>query len=368
MHKISLLSGIFLSVSLVNINYTNDELMASSITAASFSLSNRNESADTSRAEAVISNATVYFGYGAELVHNSKVKVDAGTKIIVINGLSTQVDINSLQISCPDQVALLSQRYSVYYPPATERVKSRDVLRLEDSIAQTGKEISRINNLVLIEQEVLNKTGTLIEATVSNSGNRTMSSAEVLKLVEYYNSRIEKSKTAIYNHQQTVKRLGEQVTDWKKKIVELDKMTPVPVVKPVGQIILQVVCNKAEEIPVSFSYYTNNAGWTPVYDVRVNSKTNKVKLVYKASLTQNSGIDWKKTKLTLSTGTPNFGIAAPVLSPWYLQLYVPELYKKMRDQVSRLRFQDNTIQSMKDEKQLQEVMVVKVMDNERDSL
>jgi uncharacterized protein (TIGR02231 family) len=358
MHKISLLSGIFLSVSLVNINYTNDVRMVPSTRAIPSYLSNRNESADTSRAEAVISNATVYFGYGAELVHNSRVKVDANTKIIVINGLSTQVDINSLQISCPDQVALLSQRYSVYYPAATERVKSRDVLRLEDSITQTGKEISRINNLVLIEQEVLNKTGTLIEATVSTGGNRTMTSAEVLKLVEYYNTRIEKSKTAIYNHHQTVKRLGEQVTDWKKKIVELNKMTPVPEVKPVGQIILQVVCKKPEEIPISFSYYTNNAGWTPVYDVRVNSKTNKVNLVYKASLTQNSGIDWKKTKLTLSTGTPNFGIAAPVLSPWYLQLYVPELYNKMRSQVSRLRLQENTIQSMSDDNALKKEMVV----------
>jgi uncharacterized protein (TIGR02231 family) len=357
MQKNSLLSGIFLSVSLVNTNYTNEERIFPSPEAGASSFFTRNESADTSRADAIISNATVYFGYGAELVHNSKVKVDAGTKIIVINGLSTQVDISSLQISCPDQVALLSQRYTVYYPPAIERIKSRDVLRLEDSIAQTGKEISRINNQVLIEQELLNKTGALIEATVSNSGNKTMSSAEVLKLVDYYNSRIERSKTAIYNYQQTVKRLSEQVADWKKKIVDLDRMTPVPGVKPVGQIILQVVCNKAEEIPVSFSYYTNNAGWTPVYDVRVNSKTNKVKLVYKASLTQTSGIDWKKTKLTLSTGTPNFGVAAPVLSPWYLQLYVPELYKKMRDQVVVAGYSSNMLQSMKDEKQLQEVIV-----------
>src|SRR5688572_556190 len=98
MHKISLLSGIFLSVSLVNINYTNEGHLVVPTAAITSALSNRNESADTSRSEAVISNATVYFGYGAELVHNSKVKVDAGTKIIVINGLSTQVDINSLQI------------------------------------------------------------------------------------------------------------------------------------------------------------------------------------------------------------------------------------------------------------------------------
>ena len=70
-----------------------------------------------------------------------------------------------------------------------------------------------------------------------------------------------------------------------------------------------------------------------MYDIRVNSKTNKVKLVYKASITQTTGIDWAKTKLTLSTGTPNFGVAAPILSPWYLQLYVPELYNSLQGRI-----------------------------------
>jgi uncharacterized protein (TIGR02231 family) len=359
MHKISLLSGIILSVSLVNNDYKQKDETQPLPGPPVYSF--RNEAADTARAEAVISNATVYFGYGAELVHNSKVKVDANTRFIIINGLSTQIDIASLQISCPDQVALLSQRYSLFYPPVAERVKSKEELKLEDSLVQTRKEISRIENLVQIEEEILKKTGALIEATVSNSGNKTMSSAEVLKLVEYYSTRIEKSKTAIYNYRQTEKKLSDQLIELNKRIIELQKITLVPVVKPVGQIILQVVCKKTEELPISFSYYTNNAGWIPVYDVRVNSKTNKVKLVYKASLTQTSGIDWKKTKLTLSTGTPNFGVAAPILTAWYLQLYVPQLYSDMlAGRISGVMVQNNSIQSMRDDKNLQEVIVAQV--------
>jgi len=96
-----------------------------------------------------------------------------------------------------------------------------------------------------------------------------------------------------------------------------------------------------------------------VYDIRVNSKTNKVKLVYKASLTQTSGIDWKNTKLTLSTGTPNFGVAAPVLSPWYLQLYVPELYKSLQGKAAGVNVLRNTIQSMNDDSKLSEVIKIR---------
>ena len=68
-------------------------------------------------------------------------------------------------------------------------------------------------------------------------------------------------------------------------------------------------------------------------------------------------MDWKKTKLTLSTGTPNFGVAAPILSPWYLQLYVPELYKALEGRAAGVNAMRNTIQSMNDDKRLSEVVV-----------
>ena len=96
-------------------------------------------------------NATVYFGYGAELNHHSKIKVDASTRIIVINQLSTAIDINSLQISVPEDVALLSQGYSVYYPVVPPAVKSKEAERLEDSIGLVEKEIGRRENLIIID-------------------------------------------------------------------------------------------------------------------------------------------------------------------------------------------------------------------------
>ena len=311
---------------------------------------------DTASAKADITQATVYFGYGAELTHQAKVKVNATTKTIVIDQLSTNVDINSLQISCPEEVALLSHRYNVFYPVEPVILKNKEVERLEDSISLVHKEISRVENLIAIDQEILTKTGVLIEATLNGNGGKTVTSAEVLKLVEYYNAKIEKSKTNIYNHQQNNKQLYKRIDELKKRITAMNIIAPAKP-KPYGQLILQVVCKRTGEIPVSLSYYTQNAGWTPVYDIRVNSKTNKVKLVYKASLTQTTGIDWKKTKMTLSTGTPNFGVSAPVLSPWYLQLYVPELYKALQGRAPGVNANRNTIQSFNDDKALAEVVV-----------
>ncbi len=301
-------------------------------------------SADTSKIDGIIKEATVYFGYGAELTHEAKVKVNAGTKVIVINNLSTNVDLNTLQISLPENVALLSQRYSVFYPASMPVIKLKEVEKLEDSIANLQKSISRTQNLIAIEKKIIDKTGVLIESSVKSAGDKTISSTDLLKLVEYYNAKIEKSETNIFNYNQIIADQNKKINGMQQQIAQLMKDKSAKE-KPYGQVFLQVLCKSADEIPVNLSYYTNNAGWTAVYDVRVNSKTNKIKLVYKAMLSQTSGIDWKKTKLTLSTGTPTFGVAAPILSPWYLQLYVPGIYSDLRKRAVQGNAMRNNIQS-----------------------
>ncbi|MFZ1857865.1 MAG: DUF4139 domain-containing protein [Chitinophagaceae bacterium] len=160
----------------------------------------------------------------------------------------------------------------------------------------------------------------------------------------------------MYNHKQNINLQNLKIADIRKRIAVMSVVAPNKQ-KPYGQVFLQVMCKRSGEIPVDLSYYTTQAGWTAVYDVRVNSKTNKVKLVYKASLTQTSGIDWKKTKLTLSTGTPNFGVAAPILTPWYLQLYVPGIYTELQRRAAQGNASRNVVQSYRDDRSLSEVVV-----------
>jgi uncharacterized protein (TIGR02231 family) len=293
---------------------------------------------DTAKANATMNDATVYFGYGAELTHKAKVNITKSTKFIVIDKLSTQIDLNSLQISCPENVSLLSQQFSVYYPVAVVKpvVTNPLAIKIQDSIKKANKEITILQNKIDIEQSTLAKTDKLIESTIATSANKTNLTAEVLKLIEFNNAKIEKNKNAIFNFQQAVELVQEKIDRLNERLAVANKTNtekPDVIEKPFGRIIMQVVCRNEQQADLSMSYYTNNAGWQPIYDIRVNSKTNAIKLVYKASVIQNTGIDWAKTKLALSTGTPNFTTTAPLLNPWYLQFYVPQLYKELSEVV-----------------------------------
>jgi uncharacterized protein (TIGR02231 family) len=297
---------------------------------------------DTAKATANLTAATVYFGYGAELTHNAKLLVNTNTKQIIINQLSTNIDVNSLQINVPENVALLSQRFTLFTPTYTV-VPNPIIKKYQDTIAIIQKEINRNINLQATEELVLEKTGKLIEITINSTSVKTITSDETLKLVNAYTARIEKSKATIFKINEQIEDLNEKIASFNQKINDAN-IVPVKNTKSYGQLILQVICGKNEEIPVEFSYFTNTAGFTPMYDVRVNSKTNDIKLVYKAAITQTTGIDWKQTKLTLSTSNPHWNSTAPLLSPWYLQQYVPQLYNSL--QIDNYKA-TNSIQSLK---------------------
>ncbi|MEI7471195.1 MAG: DUF4140 domain-containing protein, partial [Chitinophagaceae bacterium] len=148
---------------------------------------------DTSRADAKLTAATVYFGYGAELTNETAVKVNPGTKQIVISQLSTALDPNSLQISVPENVVLLSQKFIVFTPTVPVVVNPM-VKRWQDSILLIQKEEAKNDNLTDIENTVLEKTGRMIELTIAKTDTRAISGDDALKLINYYAAKIEKAK------------------------------------------------------------------------------------------------------------------------------------------------------------------------------
>lgn len=319
---------------------------------------------DTVRTDAKLTEATIYYGVGAELTHQAKVDVTTDVKQIVLNQLSTTVDPNSLQINVPEDVALLSQQFSLYTEPVTYVVNPM-VKKWQDSIMLLQKDIQKNANQSDIEIVMLSETGELIKATIAKTDVKNISADDALKLINFYNAKIEKSKNAIFALLQIKNDLNEKIAKYQQQIND-NAYKPVKAPKTYGQLILQVACNKNMEIPVEFSYFTKNAGWMPLYDVRVNSKSNEIKLVYKASVMQNTGLNWKKTKLTLSTADPSWGSVHPILTPWYLQQFVTTLYNQVQPVVNN--YYQNNIQSVvNNDKKLQEVVVTSAYGAKRDA-
>jgi uncharacterized protein (TIGR02231 family) len=88
--------------------------------------------------------------------------------------------------------------------------------------------------------------------------------------------------------------------------------------QPIPRITVTLSANASTSGNISFSYLASGAGWSPLYDIRSESSQGKIFMNYKAEVYQNTGLDWKKIKLNISTNNPYANKTKPELNPWYL--------------------------------------------------
>ncbi|KDN54581.1 DUF4139 domain-containing protein [Flavobacterium seoulense] len=264
---------------------------------------------------AKIKAATVYFN-AAELTQNTSVNLPAGTSEIVIKNVANHLNQNTIQIAAPSSVTVLSVQFTNNYISEFEIDESNPVIkRVRDSITWVKKEIKRIQILNNSNKQAIVLLDNNQSVTGANTG---LNVAELIKLVDYSKAK----RTELEN---TIVDLQEKEENWNKKLTALNSKlefnTKNEEKTSTGKLILQVMTNTAGIVPLDITYITNSATWRPFYDLRAESIKAPINMMYKAQVFQNSGIDWKKVKLTLSSGNPNQNNQAPELQPWFLRYH-----------------------------------------------
>jgi uncharacterized protein (TIGR02231 family) len=262
---------------------------------------------------AKVKSATVYFN-AAELYQTASVSLPAGASEIVIKNVAVNLNESSVQIGAPASVTVLSVQFTNNYISEYDVDANSPSLKIvRDSIVFVQKEILKVTNLINSE----NKTIQLLDKNQQISGvNSGLNVTELMKMVDYYKNK----QVEIANN---INTLSEKQQKLNEKLRKLNNKLEVNANKEEktssGKLVLQVMNQTAGIIPFDISYLTNNATWTPFYDLRAESVTSPINMMYKAQVVQNTGVDWKKVKLTLSSGIPNQNNQAPILSSWFLE-------------------------------------------------
>ncbi len=87
------------------------------------------------------------------------------------------------------------------------------------------------------------------------------------------------------------------------------------------QVGVPVETRAATRLTIKVTYQVPNAAWAPIYDARLDTGSGRVKLTQFGEVRQQTGEDWTGVKLTLSTAQPARGVALPVLSPMWVNIY-----------------------------------------------
>ena len=262
---------------------------------------------------AKVKAATIYFN-AAELTQTTSLTLPTGTSEIVVKNVANYLNENTVQIGAPSSVTVLSVQFTNNYISEFEIDESNPIVKkVRDSITLIQKEIGKVQ----IEKTSHTKTIELLDKNQLVAGqNSGLNVAELIKMVDYYKAKRIELSNAITSLEEKENKFKEAL---KRLNSKLEINTKNEEKNSTGKLILQVMNEVAGTVNLDINYITNSATWSPFYDLRAESVKEPINMMYKAQVVQNSGIDWKKVRLTLSSGNPNQNNQAPLLQAWFLR-------------------------------------------------
>lgn len=136
-----------------------------------------------------------------------------------------------------------------------------------------------------------------------------------------------------------LRTLRARVNDLDAQIAALERARPQPTRPgaPKRDVLVALEANAPVAGELRISYRVAGAGWTALYDARLETGARETKpsleIVRRAQVAQRTGEDWEDVQLSVSTVRVNRGTAAPDLPP--LQVSFPEAALAAQDAMRR---------------------------------
>ena len=269
---------------------------------------------------AKIEKATVYL-QGAALTHTAAASLKSGSYDIIINGLSPDIEVNSLKVTANGVLISASEFSKDYITPKEESAR---IKKLQDSLELYKRLLDEANDELDVHTHLLQM---LTDGTLNNMQQKdgTVSVADINANMELY-----KSKAGALQH--SINQDNQKVTKLKETVRRLQCQVDQDMTKDkqrTGVLRLSVSVPQTINTEFTITYFTNLASWAPCYDINIASMDKPVVMKAKARVAQVTGLDWNNVKLTLSNATPNRTKEAPVFKSWYLNFYTPRQNAKL---------------------------------------
>lgn len=266
--------------------------------------------------QAQIQSARVY-NNAAELKHKASVQIPSGTSEIVITNVANYLNESTVQIGVPKNVTVMSVQFTNAYVEEYDNNQDSPLVKpVKEEIAKKEMELKTLQNQLTAERKGVE----LLDKNQSMSNAQNFSVAELTKLLEFYKTKRTDLSNSINKLEKQERTLQEELTALKGKLTfnqtSAEKTSQ-------GKLIVNVMSSQSGNIPLEVSYLTNQATWQPSYEMRIDKINEPIQMLYKAQVQQNTGVDWKNVKLSLTSGPANQNTFAPELQPWLWIIIIP---------------------------------------------
>lgn len=264
------------------------------------------------KTDSKITRVTVFLS-GAQVTHEARVSVPAGSRTIVFENLTQYINKSSLQIKANNEaITILSVGHKVNYLKNHENDKR--VVVLKDSLEKIRFKLDIRNSHEIVYKE--EKSMLLANKSIAGEQNG-VDVEELMYMADFYRERLQEIETKLLDIKTSKRNLNKTISRLSKELKSANSQQG----KYTSDVIVKVAAKVKSTTKFELSYITNQASWSPKYDIRTKDINEPIALTYKAEVAQNTGFDWEKVNITLSTGNPAINNTQPVINPWYLAYY-----------------------------------------------
>lgn len=262
------------------------------------------------------------FRQGAQIVRTGKTSIPAGETVLKFTRLSPDLDPQSVQFKAQGGFTILSVSHQINYLKEIEQSEAYQKLVAERDALQNNMDKESIHLQVLGEEE------SLLLANKDVGGTSGASVEKLKSVAEYYRLRLSEIKLKKLEINTAIKKIQENLVKVQRQINDMSAH----INQPTSEILVKIQAKVATQGDFELGYLVRSAGWYPAYDLRVQDITSPVELAYKANVFQNTGEDWNKVQLSLSTGNPSRPGTMPDLQTWWLNYYEPVVVYRSKKQ------------------------------------
>jgi len=267
-----------------------------------------------------INRVTVFLNR-AQVTREVKSRVEAGRTNLILTGLTSQLDQQSIQVSGKGSFVILGISHNQNYLNEFNVPKPLQLLR--DSLEVYKRQISLEQN----QKDILGKEEQLLLSNQKIGGNQqNLTVAELKAMADFYRSRLTEIGISKIRADEKIKKLNWRINRINNQINEQNELYS----RNTSEIVVSLSAEVASTVELEVNYVVANAGWYPVYDLRAINTKSPVQLNYKANVFQNTGEEWKNVKLKLSTANPSLGGLKPELFAWYIDFYKPYVERSLQ--------------------------------------
>lgn len=259
-----------------------------------------------------VTEVTVYRSQAKE-TRLVNVTIPKGNSEVVITGVSMHMIDQSLQVSLKGNATLLSATTRVnYFTELNEEpTKNSAYKKILDSINVFNQDLAWI-----AEQRIV-YTGeiALIENNKKLGSNQeSLKPAELVTLSDFYRQRMMDIKKKMHELTYREAKLTEKRDKFQGQLEEMGQNPK----EPEKEVVLSFSSETGGALQLMPSFIVQQAGWTPMYDIKVANTSQPVNILYKARIFQNTGFPWKDVKVSVSTANPSINNNRPIMNPRFI--------------------------------------------------